>query len=171
MPLGDESVPTAMGLVFDTSLSMGYKEKDKTRLDEAKERAREILDKLPDSSQVFVVDSSEPGCRPGLSPAAAPKRIDELTIHPVNRPLNAAMGAGLSGGRRVRPAAARGRYVLTDLAASSWNPDQPAEGLDQVEKVEDGNRRQDRDVRPPAGLATEIGTTSRSTRPSRPRAS
>ena len=26
-------------------------------------------------------------------------------------------------------------YVLTDLARSSWNPDQPAEGLDQVEKA------------------------------------
>ena len=60
MPLGDESVPTALGLVFDTSLSMGYKEKDKTRLDEAKERARAILDKIPDSSLVFVVDSADP---------------------------------------------------------------------------------------------------------------
>ena len=70
MPLGDQSVPTAMALIFDTSLSMGYKDKDKTRLDEAKERAREIVKKLPDSSLVFVVDSSEPGVT-GLSPAAA----------------------------------------------------------------------------------------------------
>src|SRR5271166_6430210 len=61
VPLGDESVPTALGLVFDTSLSMEYKDKDKTRLDEAKERAREIVQKLPDSSLVFVVDSAEPG--------------------------------------------------------------------------------------------------------------
>ncbi len=38
VPLGDQSVPTALGLVFDTSLSMKYKDKDKTRLDEAKER-------------------------------------------------------------------------------------------------------------------------------------
>src|SRR6478609_6262991 len=30
--LGDQEVPTAMGLVFDTSLSMGYKPLDKTRL-------------------------------------------------------------------------------------------------------------------------------------------
>ncbi len=69
MPLGDDSVPTALGLVFDTSLSMEYKDKDKTRLDEAKERAEEIVDKLPDSSLVFVVDSALPGvtgrtCRP-----------------------------------------------------------------------------------------------------------
>src|SRR5262249_23119140 len=61
VPVGDESVPTALGLVFDTSLSMRYKDKDKTRLDEAKERAREIIAKIPDSSLVFVVDSFEPG--------------------------------------------------------------------------------------------------------------
>src|SRR6476659_2857151 len=56
--LGDEEVPTAIGLVFDTSLSMGYKEKDKTRLDEAKERAFDILKKTPAASQVYVVDSA-----------------------------------------------------------------------------------------------------------------
>src|SRR5437764_14326574 len=43
--LGDDDVPTAIGLVFDTSLSMEYKERDKTRLDEAKARAEEILAK------------------------------------------------------------------------------------------------------------------------------
>src|SRR6516225_2467702 len=32
VPLGDDSVPKALGLVFDTSLSMEYKEKDQTRL-------------------------------------------------------------------------------------------------------------------------------------------
>lgn len=134
VPLGDESVPTALGLVFDTSLSMGYKEKDKTRLDEAKERARAILDEIPDSSLVFVVDSHDPLKPPAFSPAAARKRIDELTIHPVSRPLNSVMG-------QIYPEIAecdRPRhevYVLTDLARSSWNPDQRAEGLDRVEKA------------------------------------
>src|SRR6478736_275646 len=52
--LGDQEVPTAIALVFDTSLSMGYKEKDRTRLDEAKLRADEILKKTPDTSQIFV---------------------------------------------------------------------------------------------------------------------
>src|SRR4029078_10666793 len=48
---GGEKVPAALGLVFDTSRSMGYKDlgRDKTRLDEAKERAYEILKKSPDS--------------------------------------------------------------------------------------------------------------------------
>ncbi|MHC5541842.1 BatA domain-containing protein, partial [Singulisphaera rosea] len=62
--LGDQEVPTAVGLVFDTSLSMGYEERDKSRLTEAKERANEILRKMPDTSEVFVVDSSEPGSQP-----------------------------------------------------------------------------------------------------------
>ncbi len=91
--LGDESVPTALGLVFDTSLSMQYKEpgKDKTRLDEAKERAAEILRKIPEASQVFVVDSYDPVAK-GISPSAAQKQIAALTTHPANRPLNVAMG-------------------------------------------------------------------------------
>jgi hypothetical protein len=133
-PLGSESQPTALGLVFDTSLSMGYIEKDKTRLDEAKERAREIVSKLPDSSLVFVVDSAEAPVPAGRSPALAMKRIDELTIRPINRPLNAAMG-------QVYPAVAecdRPRhivYVLTDLCRTSWNPERAAEGLDHVEKL------------------------------------
>src|SRR3954451_5566710 len=84
--LGDQEVPTAIGLVFDTSLSMGYKAKpDRSLLDEAKERAYDILKKTPDTSQIFVVDSAEPGA-PGLSPAQARKRIEGLALHAANRP-------------------------------------------------------------------------------------
>jgi hypothetical protein len=136
VPLGDESLPTALGLVFDTSLSMKYKDKDKTRLDEAKERAREIIAKLPDSSLVFVVDSWEPGVTP-LSPAAALKKIDGLTTHAVSRPLNAVMGEVYEQvadcDRPVRVV-----YVLTDLARTAWNTDRPAEGLDKVAKIKAG---------------------------------
>jgi hypothetical protein len=137
VPIGDDSVPTALGLVFDTSLSMEYKEKDKTRLDEAKERAREIIEKLPESSLVFIVDSALPGVPPGLPPAAALKFISDLKTRPVNRLLNAAMGqvyaAVADCDRPVHVV-----YVLTDLARSSWSPDLPAEGLDHVAKIKPG---------------------------------
>jgi hypothetical protein len=138
VPLGDQSVPTALGLVFDTSLSMKYKDKDKTRLEEARERAREIVSKLPESSQVFVVDSSLAGST-GLSPAAALKRIDELTIHPVSRPLNVAMGEvyeKVVGAEKP----ARVVYVLTDLAHTAWEAGRPADGLDKVEKIKAGKK-------------------------------
>ena len=117
---------------------MGYKPRpDKNRLDEAKERALEILKKLPDTSQVFVVDSAEPGVPVALSPAAARKRIDGLAIRAANRPLNAAVGQayeGVAGSDRPRHEV----YVLTDLARSSWNPSQPVEGLERIKKVKSG---------------------------------
>src|SRR5271155_4785021 len=75
VPLGDESQPMALGLVFDTSLSMEYIDKDKSRLEEAKEQAKAIIAKTPESSLVFVVDSGEPGVPVGLPPSAALKRI------------------------------------------------------------------------------------------------
>jgi Aerotolerance regulator N-terminal len=134
VPLGSESQPTAMGLVFDTSLSMGYIERDKTRLDEAKDRARELLAKLPDSSQVFVVDSADPPVPVGMSPAAALKRIESLTVRAVNRPLNSAMGQVYAAVADCdRPL--RVVYVLTDLCRTSWLPNRPAEGLEQVERL------------------------------------
>ncbi|KAJ3057641.1 hypothetical protein HK102_010997, partial [Quaeritorhiza haematococci] len=114
-PLGDDSVPTALGLVFYTSLSMAYLENDKTLLDQAKDRAREILGKSPDSSLVFAVNSAEPGVPVGLTPATARKWIDDLAVRPVNRPLNVAMGqvyAAVADCDRPR----REVYVLTDLA-------------------------------------------------------
>ena len=136
VPLGDESQPMALGLVFDTSLSMEYKDKDKTRLAEAKERAKEIIAKIPESSLVFIVDSASPGAPIGRSPAAALKEIDNLAVRVVNRPLNSALG-------QVYPAVAECDrpvhvvYVLTDLARKSWRVE-PAEGLDQAAKANKG---------------------------------
>jgi hypothetical protein len=131
--LGDREIPTALALVFDTSLSMGYKEKDKTRLDEAKDRAREILKKTHESSRVFVVDSSEPTPPLAMSPANALKRIDALTLHAVNRPLNGAVGLAY----KAVTTAEQPRhevFVLTDLAKSAWDMNRPAEGLEEAKK-------------------------------------
>jgi Aerotolerance regulator N-terminal len=136
VPLGDESQPIALGLVFDTSLSMEYKDKDKTRLEEAKARAKEIIAKIPDSSLVFVVDSGVPGVPIARSPAAAVKEIESLVIRPVNRPLNSALG-------QVYPVVAECErpvhavYVLTDLARTSWRAE-PAEGLEHAAKANKG---------------------------------
>ena len=136
--LGDREVPTAIALVFDTSLSMGYMEKpDKSLLDEARERAFEILKKTPDSSLIFVVDSAEPGVPVARTPASARKQIEGLALHAANRPLNAALGqayAAVVDCDRPRHEV----YVLTDLARSAWNPTIPVEGLDLLPKVKLG---------------------------------
>jgi hypothetical protein len=129
--IGDGEVPTALGLVFDTSLSMSYKQPDKTRLDEAKERALDILKKTPSSSVVFVVDSAEAVAPPPLTPAAARKRIEALTIRTVNRSLNPAVGlayAAVAETDKPRHEV----YIFTDLARSAWDLEHPVEGLDKA---------------------------------------
>src|SRR4051812_8690636 len=89
--LGDREVPTALALVFDTSLSMEYTEQGKNRLAEAKLRAAEILKKTTEDSEVFVLDSADPVKPVALSPGSARKRIDALELRAANRPINAAL--------------------------------------------------------------------------------
>ena len=116
---------------------MDYTERDKTRLDEAKARALELLSKSHESSQVFVIDSAEPGAPVGLSPAAARKRVEGRSTVAVNRPLNAAMATAyklVAASDRAR----REVFVLTDFARSAWEPGQPIEGLESLRKEKEG---------------------------------
>ena len=125
----DEQVPCAIGLVFDTSPSMGYKEKDKTRLDQAKDQANEILKKTPSSSQIYVVDSSEGGVPSPLSPASALKQIAGLTVKDLSRPLNTAIGQAYSGVMQSELDLLE-VYVFTDLARSGWDLSRPVDNLE-----------------------------------------
>ena len=52
--------PVAAVLILDTSPSMGYTAEGKTRIDEARRRALELLDGLPTGSKVAVVDPADP---------------------------------------------------------------------------------------------------------------
>jgi hypothetical protein len=132
--IGTGEEPTALAFVFDTSLSMSYKERDRTRLDEAKERAAEVLKKMNDQSRVFIVDGSDPAQPIAQSPAAARKKLDGLTIHSTNRPLNTAVGAAYTavGGVELPR---REVYILTDMAASQWQVGQEVEGLAEAKKA------------------------------------
>lgn len=133
--MGDSEVPTALGLVFDTSPSMGYKEQGRDRLAQAKQFAKEILKKAPEDSQVFVFDSSKPAdAPPAMSPAAATKRVDDLALHAVTYPLNGAVGQAY----KAVAAAEKPRrevYILSDLARSAWEPGRPIENLKRAREV------------------------------------
>ncbi len=126
---GDSEVPTAMALVFDTSPSMGYKERGKDRLAEAKAHAADILKKVHESSQVFVIDAGLAGVTPPpVSPAAARKIVDGLGLRTVTAPLNAAVGQAykvVAGVDRPR----REVYLFTDLARSAWEVGRPVDNL------------------------------------------
>jgi hypothetical protein len=110
---------------------MGYKPRDKTLLDEAKERAFDVLKKTLDTSQVYVIDSSMSGAIGPLSPASARKSIEALTLHPVSRPLNLAVAsayAAIADSDRPRHEV----YVLTDLARSAWDLNRPLKPADKA---------------------------------------
>ncbi len=135
--LGDREVPTALGLVFDTSPSMGYAEAGKTRLDEAKERAETILKRLPESSQIYLIDSADPGVPAAVSPSAARSRIASLAVRPITRPLNVAVGRAYEAiAQSDRPR--HEVYVLTDLARSAWDTERPVEGLEKAKAIKLG---------------------------------
>ncbi len=133
--LGDREVPTALALIFDTSLSMEYTERGNNRLAEAKLRAAEILKKATEDSEIFVLDSADPVKPEAVSPGSARKRIEGLALRAANRPLNAALvqAAGVVAASGLRR---REIYVLTDLASSAWElgSTRTAEELEKTRK-------------------------------------
>jgi hypothetical protein len=103
--------PAAVVLVFDTSYSMEYAVAGKTRLDEAKERALEILKDLPEGSRVAILDSAEDGGEESRTIDLARQRIGELKLKHANKPLN------------LQIVQAYGLY--SELEKNPNNPDEP----------------------------------------------
>src|SRR5262249_8715434 len=86
--------PVAAVLVFDTSFSMQYKKDGQTRLDEAKKRGKELVEKLPPNSWVLVLDTGK-SHKPEKwfsSKADALRRIDDLQPRPDNVPVTTRLG-------------------------------------------------------------------------------
>src|SRR5207245_10452964 len=79
--------PVAAVLLFDTSYSMGYKSAGQNRLEAAQQRARELLNELPDGSRVAILDSAEPGGEWLATVALAREQIDRLRLRPANGPV------------------------------------------------------------------------------------
>jgi hypothetical protein len=77
IPLSGDQ-PVAAVFVLDTSPSMGYAADNKSRLDEARRRALELLDDLPAGSKVAVLDPAEPLGNWEQSLADARRRIESF---------------------------------------------------------------------------------------------
>src|SRR5262249_53665140 len=96
----DGERPVSAVLVFDTSASMEFRSSDGlTRLDDARQRAGELLDELPPGSLVAVVDSAEARAEqpPEWLPVTeARQRIGGLKIRPANAPVTQALSVALA---------------------------------------------------------------------------
>jgi hypothetical protein len=120
--------PVAAVLIFDTSPSMEYNAAGRTRLEEAKQRASELLDEMDAGSQIALLDSADDAGEGGpewLSPALAQTRLDSLRI----RPANAAVNRQLDRAVRMLEKIGEGEdppprflYLFSDRARASWDP-------------------------------------------------
>ncbi len=137
---GDEFLPVAAVMLFDTSLSMGYRQENKTRLEVAQDIAVKQIGHMPRSSRVALCETGgESQIRFSQDVGGVAKRIAAITTHVVNRPLDdrvlAALeaqgadheqtrtGEGAALAEAGREGILREVYVFTDLVASAWRKD------------------------------------------------
>ena len=91
-----ENVPVASVLVFDTSLSMQYRQAGQTRLEVARELAVEHLRRLPSGSRVAIAETSSTNQIAFLSDlTAGANRVGTLEIKAISYALNDRVRAAL----------------------------------------------------------------------------
>jgi hypothetical protein len=120
--------PVAAVLVIDTTPSMGYVSNDKTRLDEARRRALEFLDELPEKSPVAVVDTADLTGHWLPDVGAARRRIEELKETRGGQPVTSAVAAAyallakVEADTEAAEALPKLVAVFTDRTMASWDP-------------------------------------------------
>lgn len=116
----DQKAPVAMMIVMDTSMSMQYRHRGKSRLEAAAELARRVVHEAPDGSDIMILDSSAPERSiPGDVPSALAK-LASLEIKPARRALNDALSVAYRGLAKARWDR-REIYVFTDMTAVAWD--------------------------------------------------
>jgi hypothetical protein len=133
--------PIATVIVIDTSPSMAYTQNEKTRLQDAVRRARELLDELPEKSPVAVLTTDDPTERWRDVPEA--RKLLEKLDQPRGgvQPLTAALAQAyqLLGHIDAPDLEEAGQLpklvaVFTDRAAASWEGGQ-AETLKKLRET------------------------------------
>ena len=125
--------PAAAVFVFDVSHSMEYRVGGLSRLDDARQRALELLHDLPEGSQVAVLDTGDDGSGDegdddwSSTPAQARARINGLRLRPVQTTLVRQIGRAadlLAKAAEGGQPASRALYVFSDRTATSWDADE-----------------------------------------------
>lgn len=127
--LGQQGEPVAAALVFDTSMRMEYRSENRTRLQAAQEIALWLVARLPQDSQVAVLDSRPGSAAFQVDLGAAKHRVRTLATTACGRPLPQTIAAAyelLASSNLARKQV----YVFTDLAQVAW----PAEAAGELKK-------------------------------------
>ncbi len=132
-------------LLFDTSASMEYQSSDgRTRIDEAKRRALELLAELPEGSRALIVDSAETRAAPKdawLTMNQARTQIQLLKTRYANQPWTNTLEAVLPlfTEERAPDATATPHVkllaVFSDRTRGSWDSSKRSKILERVDRI------------------------------------
>jgi len=134
--VGNQEVPVAAALVFDTSPRMQYRHQNQTRLEMAQEIGDWLVSQLPPESQVAVLESRLNSAVFQVDASSARQRIKRLETTTSAQSLSLAFEEAL----RLLGTSDRQRkelYVFTDLAARAWAIDSPQRLQDRIKKLAD----------------------------------
>jgi len=153
---GDQ--PIAAAIIIDTSPSMGYLVNDKSRLEEARIRALELIDELPDGSRIAILETGEPGGEWLRSRDDARTRLKKLEKPSgVSLPLTSSISHAFGLFKTVDQESdstdplPRLVAIFTDRAAACWDPGQ----TDNLKKLRDADPD-----RKPAMAVVDVGSDS-----------
>ncbi|HLW66746.1 MAG TPA: BatA domain-containing protein, partial [Gemmataceae bacterium] len=119
----------AVAMVIDTSPSMEYTVAGKSRLEEAKQRALEVLDEVGDGSRVVIIDTGGK-LQEWASVAEAREQVRNLTPKAGNAPVTNGLSAAYQKFDELDKSAlaAEGEalprilYAISDRTVASWDP-------------------------------------------------
>jgi Aerotolerance regulator N-terminal/von Willebrand factor type A domain len=139
--------PVATIIAIDTSPSMGYTQNDKTRLEDACQRALELLNELPEKSPVAVVPTDDPGGGHWTDITEARKLIEELKKQKPRggiQPLTSAIGHAYQLFAKIESKDTEETeqlpkllFAITDRAAACWDSGRVDELKKSREKIPD----------------------------------
>jgi hypothetical protein len=132
----DPNQPVHAVVLIDNSLSMAYQKSDGILLDDAKSKAKELLEGLPAGSAVSVLPTC--GSTAGINYEAYVRREDALEAIALIKPVDCAARASLvidralEACRRNPNVAARQIYLITDQQVADWSADAEMDHLKQL---------------------------------------
>jgi len=133
--LGDASDPVATALVFDTSPRMGLRHENKSRLEQAREMARELMKSLPADSEVAIIDGANFGAF-SVDLGVAATSVDALDVMDLDYPLSDLVSRGLELISN-RDDKRKEIYIFSDLSAQVWQADAFKPIRDRLQQQED----------------------------------
>lgn len=140
----NSEAPVAAVIVIDISPSMDARSSDnRSRLDDAKKRALELLDELPAGSRVAALSSSDVRGDWSATPMQARQRIQNFKIVPASPPMPRSVMAALRllselANKREDEAGSRLPRLLcvfSDTTRGAWNSAQTPQTLEAADLI------------------------------------